>query len=91
MGPYVTGINVKILIRLHSSTFIYTRLMSRLCSQNRSKKTIIRKIFSCYYFFFNFQKEIQTKFLRYLLDLLKVSIVPLKKRTVKEVASVLSC
>ena len=51
------------------------------------KKSIIRNLFSscC------FEKILPTEFLRYLLDLLSVSIVPLKKRTVKQIPSVLSC
>ena len=51
------------------------------------KKTITRILFcsSC------FEKKLPIIFLRYLSDLLKGSIVPLKKRTVKQLASVLSC
>ena len=36
-----------------------------------------------------FWKYLPTEFLRYLLELLKVSIVPLKKRTVKQIPPVL--
>ena len=51
----------------------------------RFRKNIIRNLFcSCC-----FEKQLPISFLRYLLVLLKVSIVSLKKRTVKQVASVL--
>ena len=50
----------------------------------RFRKTIMRNLFcSC------FEKQSPISFLRYLLVLLKVSIVSLKKSTVKQVASVL--
>ena len=49
------------------------------------KKSIIRNLFCSYCF----EKILPTEFLRYLLDLLSVSIVPLKKRTVKQIPSVL--
>ena len=50
------------------------------------KKTITRSLFcSC------LERNLPTEFLRYLLELLKVSIVPLKKRTVKQIHSVLLC
>ena len=51
------------------------------------KKTITRNLpCSCC-----FEKKLPIEFLGYLLDLLKVSIAPLKKLTVKQVASVLLC
>ena len=37
------------------------------------------------------KKKLPIEFLRYLLNLLKFSIVPLKKLTVKQAVSVLSC
>ena len=51
------------------------------------KKTIIRNLFcSCC-----FEENLPTKFLRYMLDLLKVSTIPLKKLTVKQIPSLLLC
>ena len=51
------------------------------------KKTIIRNLFcSCC-----FEENVPTEFLRYMLDLLKVSTIPLKKLTVKQIPSLLLC
>ena len=45
------------------------------------KKTIYRSLFcNCF-----LERNLPTEFLRYLLELLKVSIVPLKKRIVKQI------